>query len=122
MTISKNITANGNAMGRDVQYSFAVPKVVAFSAFSAEKNGDKLDVSFVLDNDGKELTDAMVTLCVITADGRLCDSAIVRARDIKQGENLAASNISLTAPEGAKLKVFVLDNIEKMNTIYKYEY
>ena len=122
LTISKNITANGNAMGRDVQYSFAVPKVVAFSAFSAEKNGDKLDVSFMLDNDGKELTDAMVTLCVITADGRLCDSAIMRARDIKQGENLAASNISLTVPEGTKLKVFVLDNIEKMNTIYKYEY
>ena len=41
---------------------------------------------------------------------------------VVKGETLSCEDLSLKMPEGAKLKVFVLDNMEKMNTVYKYEY
>lgn len=122
LKLKKEISANGNSMSADKDYGFSIPKVLAFSDFSVTDMGENVNVSFTLNNYDIDTTDAMVSICVADAKGRLCDSAIVKARDIKKGETLSCEDLSLKMPEGAKLKVFVLDNMEKMNTVYKYEY
>ena len=125
LKLSKDVSSKAEAtsiLGSETVYSFTVPSVVAFSDFTVSEGEGKLDVEFTLSNNLMEKTDALVTICVMDSTGRMTDSAMVRARDIKKGEALSDSGISLKVTDGYTLKVFVIDNMENMNTIYKYEY
>ena len=52
----------------------------------------------------------------------MIDSTMVRAKDIEKGKSLVAEDITLKTVAGYTLKVFVMDNMNNMNTIYKYNY
>ena len=50
LKLSKNISAGGNYMGYDEEYSFKIPQVLAFSEFTVNEAEDIVKISFVLNN------------------------------------------------------------------------
>lgn len=123
--LSKDIASkkdSSSTLGNEATYSFTIPVVIAFSSFDVSEGTDNITVGFTLNNYLINSTDALVTICVIDGDNKMIDSTVVKGTDIKKGENMSASDIVLKTTEGYTIKVFVIDGMEKMNTIYKYNY
>lgn len=124
LKLNKDISSrveSTSILGSEAVHSFTVPAVVAFSDFSVTEGENEAMVSFTLSNNLMEKQDALVTVCVMDKQGRMIDSGMVKAKDIEKGNSLTGE-MTLNTVSGYTLKVFVIDNINNMNTIYKYNY